>query len=124
VHSGSTRLDTAVARVPGPPERHNQQSPVAPGPARRKVVFDRLADGRVDVQGGHRAVGHRHGEPGAAAAERFDPGAPARPTAAAARVNRRDANTAARHAGLNWAIGYQVFGKSLLGVEERVSGTV
>jgi hypothetical protein len=56
--------------------------------------------------------------------ERFDPAHRARPTAAAACVNWRDANTAARHAGLNSAIGYQVFGKSLLGVEERVSGTV
>jgi alkylation response protein AidB-like acyl-CoA dehydrogenase len=33
----------------------------------------------------------------------------------------RDANTAARHAGLNAAVGYEVFGKALLGVEERIS---
>jgi 3-hydroxy-9,10-secoandrosta-1,3,5(10)-triene-9,17-dione monooxygenase len=33
----------------------------------------------------------------------------------------RDANTAARHAGLNEFIGYEVFGKALLGVPERIS---
>jgi alkylation response protein AidB-like acyl-CoA dehydrogenase len=36
----------------------------------------------------------------------------------------RDANTAARHAGLNAVVGYEVFGKSLLGVEERISPMV
>jgi 3-hydroxy-9,10-secoandrosta-1,3,5(10)-triene-9,17-dione monooxygenase len=36
----------------------------------------------------------------------------------------RDANTAARHAHLNPAVGYEVFGKSLLGVEEQVSDLV
>jgi len=34
----------------------------------------------------------------------------------------RDANTAARHAGLNSTVGYETFGKSLLGVEERIGG--
>jgi 3-hydroxy-9,10-secoandrosta-1,3,5(10)-triene-9,17-dione monooxygenase len=33
----------------------------------------------------------------------------------------RDANTAARHAGLNAVVGREVYGKSLLGVEERIS---
>jgi 3-hydroxy-9,10-secoandrosta-1,3,5(10)-triene-9,17-dione monooxygenase len=33
----------------------------------------------------------------------------------------RDANTAARHAGLNAYVGLEVLGKALLGVEERVS---
>lgn len=33
----------------------------------------------------------------------------------------RDANTAARHAGLNAVVGYEVLGKVLLGVEERIS---
>ena len=33
----------------------------------------------------------------------------------------RDANTAARHAGLNATVGYEIFGKSLLGVQERIS---
>ncbi|CAL9355582.1 Flavin-dependent monooxygenase, oxygenase subunit HsaA [Streptomyces sp. enrichment culture] len=33
----------------------------------------------------------------------------------------RDANTAARHAGLVPAVGYEVYGKSLLGLGERVS---
>jgi 3-hydroxy-9,10-secoandrosta-1,3,5(10)-triene-9,17-dione monooxygenase len=33
----------------------------------------------------------------------------------------RDANTAARHAGLNPVVGYEIFGKALLGVEERIS---
>ena len=36
----------------------------------------------------------------------------------------RDANTAARHAGLNAMVGYEVFGKALLGVEERISPMV
>lgn len=36
----------------------------------------------------------------------------------------RDANTAARHAHLNPAVGYEVFGKSLLGAEERISDLV
>jgi alkylation response protein AidB-like acyl-CoA dehydrogenase len=36
----------------------------------------------------------------------------------------RDANTAARHAGLNAMIGYEVYGKALLGVEERISPMV
>ena len=36
----------------------------------------------------------------------------------------RDANTAARHAGLNAAVGYEVLGKALLGVEEQVSTMV
>jgi 3-hydroxy-9,10-secoandrosta-1,3,5(10)-triene-9,17-dione monooxygenase len=36
----------------------------------------------------------------------------------------RDANTAARHAGLNSMIGYEVLGKSLLGVDEQVSTMV
>jgi 3-hydroxy-9,10-secoandrosta-1,3,5(10)-triene-9,17-dione monooxygenase len=36
----------------------------------------------------------------------------------------RDANTAARHAGLNAYIGYEVFGKALLGVPERISPMV
>ncbi|MGA4961994.1 acyl-CoA dehydrogenase family protein [Streptomyces pseudogriseolus] len=33
----------------------------------------------------------------------------------------RDAGTAARHAGLVPAVGYEVYGKSLLGIDERVS---
>jgi alkylation response protein AidB-like acyl-CoA dehydrogenase len=33
----------------------------------------------------------------------------------------RDAYTAARHAGLNEFIGYEAFGKALLGVDERIS---
>jgi 3-hydroxy-9,10-secoandrosta-1,3,5(10)-triene-9,17-dione monooxygenase len=33
----------------------------------------------------------------------------------------RDANTAARHAGLNATVGYEIFGKSLLGVQERIT---
>ncbi|SDP08838.1 acyl-CoA dehydrogenase family protein [Actinacidiphila guanduensis] len=33
----------------------------------------------------------------------------------------RDANTAARHAGLNAAVGYEVYGKFLVGVDEQVS---
>jgi 3-hydroxy-9,10-secoandrosta-1,3,5(10)-triene-9,17-dione monooxygenase len=36
----------------------------------------------------------------------------------------RDANTAARHAGLQPVVGYEVYGKSLLGVEERISPAV
>jgi 3-hydroxy-9,10-secoandrosta-1,3,5(10)-triene-9,17-dione monooxygenase len=36
----------------------------------------------------------------------------------------RDANTAARHAGINAVVGYEVYGKSLLGVEERISPMV
>jgi alkylation response protein AidB-like acyl-CoA dehydrogenase len=36
----------------------------------------------------------------------------------------RDANTAARHAGLNSFVGYEVLGKDLLGVEERISPAV
>jgi len=36
----------------------------------------------------------------------------------------RDANTAARHAGLNAAVGYEVFGKALLGVPEQISPMV
>jgi hypothetical protein len=33
---------------------------------------------------------------------------------------RRDANTAARHPGLNAVVGHEVSGKSLLAVEERI----
>lgn len=36
----------------------------------------------------------------------------------------RDANTAARHAGLNAGVGAEVYGKSLLGIEERISQMV
>jgi 3-hydroxy-9,10-secoandrosta-1,3,5(10)-triene-9,17-dione monooxygenase len=36
----------------------------------------------------------------------------------------RDANTAARHAGLNATVGLEVFGKSLLGVPERITTLV
>lgn len=36
----------------------------------------------------------------------------------------RDANIAVRHAGFNLAVGYEVLGKSLLGIEERISPTV
>lgn len=36
----------------------------------------------------------------------------------------RDANTAARHAGIHAQIGYEVYGKSLLSVEERISPVV
>ncbi len=36
----------------------------------------------------------------------------------------RDANTAARHAGLHATVGYEVLGKALLGVEERISPMV
>jgi 3-hydroxy-9,10-secoandrosta-1,3,5(10)-triene-9,17-dione monooxygenase len=36
----------------------------------------------------------------------------------------RDANTAARHGGLNAVIGYEIHGKALLGVEERIGRMV
>jgi alkylation response protein AidB-like acyl-CoA dehydrogenase len=36
----------------------------------------------------------------------------------------RDANTAARHASLGAAVGYEVYGKALLSVEERISPAV
>ncbi len=36
----------------------------------------------------------------------------------------RDANTAARHAGIQATVGYEVYGKSMLGVPERISNTV
>jgi 3-hydroxy-9,10-secoandrosta-1,3,5(10)-triene-9,17-dione monooxygenase len=36
----------------------------------------------------------------------------------------RDANTAARHAGLQPVVGYEVYGKSLLGIEDRISPAV
>ncbi|WP_445168297.1 oxidoreductase [Mycolicibacterium sp. Dal123E01] len=36
----------------------------------------------------------------------------------------RDANTAARHAGLDAMVGYEVYGKELLGVDERISPMV
>ncbi len=36
----------------------------------------------------------------------------------------RDANTAARHAGLNTEVGYEVYGKALLDIEERISAMV
>lgn len=36
----------------------------------------------------------------------------------------RDANTAARHAGLYEAVGYEVFGKSMLGIDEQISPMV
>jgi 3-hydroxy-9,10-secoandrosta-1,3,5(10)-triene-9,17-dione monooxygenase len=36
----------------------------------------------------------------------------------------RDANTGGRHAGFNVAVGYEVFGKVLLGVPERISAMV
>jgi alkylation response protein AidB-like acyl-CoA dehydrogenase len=36
----------------------------------------------------------------------------------------RDANTGGRHAGFNAAVGYEVFGKVLLGVQERISTMV
>jgi 3-hydroxy-9,10-secoandrosta-1,3,5(10)-triene-9,17-dione monooxygenase len=36
----------------------------------------------------------------------------------------RDANTAARHAGLNAAVGYEVLGKALLGVDEQIAQMV
>ena len=34
------------------------------------------------------------------------------------------ANTAARHAGLNAVVGYEIFGKALPGVPERISPMV
>lgn len=36
----------------------------------------------------------------------------------------RDANTGARHAGLNALVGYEIFGKALLGVQEQISAMV
>ncbi len=36
----------------------------------------------------------------------------------------RDANTAARHATLNATVGYEIFGKSLLGVQERITALI
>jgi len=36
----------------------------------------------------------------------------------------RDANTGGRHASLNAFVGYEVHGKDLLGVEERISGAI
>jgi hypothetical protein len=36
----------------------------------------------------------------------------------------RDANTAARHAGLNSAVGYEVYGKALLNVDERITAMI
>jgi alkylation response protein AidB-like acyl-CoA dehydrogenase len=36
----------------------------------------------------------------------------------------RDANTAARHAGLNAAVGYEILGKDLLGIDEPISPMV
>jgi alkylation response protein AidB-like acyl-CoA dehydrogenase len=36
----------------------------------------------------------------------------------------RDANTGGRHAGFNAAVGYEVFGKVLLGVPERISAMI
>jgi alkylation response protein AidB-like acyl-CoA dehydrogenase len=36
----------------------------------------------------------------------------------------RDTNTAARHAGLNAAVGYEVYGKALLNVEERITAMI
>jgi alkylation response protein AidB-like acyl-CoA dehydrogenase len=36
----------------------------------------------------------------------------------------RDANIAARHAALNSHVGYEIFGKALLGVPERISPLV
>lgn len=36
----------------------------------------------------------------------------------------RDANTAARHAGLNSMVGYEIFGKDLLGIDEPISPMV
>jgi 3-hydroxy-9,10-secoandrosta-1,3,5(10)-triene-9,17-dione monooxygenase len=36
----------------------------------------------------------------------------------------RDANTAARHGGLNAVIGYEIYGKALLAVEERIDRMV
>jgi 3-hydroxy-9,10-secoandrosta-1,3,5(10)-triene-9,17-dione monooxygenase len=36
----------------------------------------------------------------------------------------RDANTVARHAGMQATVGYEVYGKSMLGIPERISATV
>jgi alkylation response protein AidB-like acyl-CoA dehydrogenase len=36
----------------------------------------------------------------------------------------RDTNTAARHAGLDAAVGYEVYGKALLNVEERITAVI
>jgi 3-hydroxy-9,10-secoandrosta-1,3,5(10)-triene-9,17-dione monooxygenase len=36
----------------------------------------------------------------------------------------RDANTAARHAGLQPVVGYEIYGKALLGIAERISTLV
>ena len=36
----------------------------------------------------------------------------------------RDASTAARHAGLNAMVGYEILGKDLLGIDEQVSPMV
>ena len=36
----------------------------------------------------------------------------------------RDANVAARHAALNCHVGYEIYGKSLLGIPERISALV
>jgi 3-hydroxy-9,10-secoandrosta-1,3,5(10)-triene-9,17-dione monooxygenase len=36
----------------------------------------------------------------------------------------RDANTAARHAGLNAAVGYEVYGKALLDIDERITAMI
>ncbi|WP_255322632.1 hypothetical protein [Mycobacterium kubicae] len=36
----------------------------------------------------------------------------------------RDASVAARHAALNVHVGYEIYGKSLLGVAERISPLV
>jgi 3-hydroxy-9,10-secoandrosta-1,3,5(10)-triene-9,17-dione monooxygenase len=36
----------------------------------------------------------------------------------------RDANTAARHAGLNAVVGYEVYGKALLNVDERITAMI
>ena len=33
----------------------------------------------------------------------------------------RDANIAARHAGLNTVVGFEIFGRALLGVEDEIS---
>jgi alkylation response protein AidB-like acyl-CoA dehydrogenase len=33
----------------------------------------------------------------------------------------RDANIAARHAGLNTVVGLEIFGRALLGVEDEIS---
>lgn len=36
----------------------------------------------------------------------------------------RDANTAARHAGLNAVVGYEVYGKALLNVDKRITAMI